>query len=70
MPDSIMSLFPQVLGSLEVWKTSLQAALSINQAQTQAMAAGLDNFKTIQDLTLSLARQNSHFLPPRISAKR
>ena len=63
MPDSVMTLFPNMLRSFEAMKMSLQAALAINQVQIQTVAAGVDNFKSMQDLTLSLARQNSHLLP-------
>ena len=63
MPDSVMTLFPQVLNSFEAMKMPLQAALAFNQIQKQAMAASVDYIKTLQDMALSLARQNSHFLP-------
>jgi polyhydroxyalkanoate depolymerase len=63
MPDSVMTLFPNMLSSFEAMKMSLQAALAINQVQIQTVAASVDNFKSMQDLTLSLARQNSHLLP-------
>jgi polyhydroxyalkanoate depolymerase len=43
---------------------SLQAALAFNQVQIQTMAASVDNIKSMQDLALNLARQNSHLLPP------
>jgi len=63
MPDSVMTLFPHVLGSFEAMKMSLQAALAFNQVQMQTVAASVDMFKSMQDLTLSPARQNSHLLP-------
>jgi len=63
MPDSVMTLFPHVLSSFEAMKMSLQAALAFNQAQMQTVAASVDNFKSMQELTLSLTRQNSHLLP-------
>ena len=63
MPDSVMTLFPQVLGGLEMMKMSLQAALTFNRVQMQMVAASVDEFKSTQDLTLSLARFNSQLLP-------
>ena len=63
MPDSVMTLFPHVLGSFEAMKMSLKAALAFNQVQMQTVAASVDMFKSMQDLTLSPARQNSHLLP-------
>ncbi len=63
MPDSVMTLFPHVLSSFEAMKMSLQAALAFHQIQIQTVAASVDKFKSMQDLTLSLARQNSHLLP-------
>ena len=63
MPDSVMTLFPHLLRSFEAMKMSLQAALAFNQVQMQTVAASVDNFKSLQELTLSLARQTSHFLP-------
>ena len=63
MPDSVMTLFPHVLNSFESMKMSLQAALAFNQVQIQTVAASVDTFKDMQDLTLSLARQTSHLFP-------
>ena len=64
MPDSVMTLFPHMLNSFEAMKMSLQAALAFNQVQIQTVAASVDNFKSMQNLALSLAHQNSHLLPP------
>jgi polyhydroxyalkanoate depolymerase len=58
-----MTLFPQVLNSLEAMKMPLQAALAFNQIQTQAVAASVDYIKTLQGMALSLAQQNSQLLP-------
>ena len=63
MPDSVMTLFPNVLSSFEAMQMSLQAALAFNQVQIQTVAASVDKFKSMHDLTLSLVRQNSHLLP-------
>jgi hypothetical protein len=63
MPDSVMTLFPHVLRSFEAMKMSLQAAMAFNQVQIQTVAASVDEFKSMQDLTLNLARQTSSFLP-------
>ena len=63
MPDSVMTLFPHVLSGFEAMKMSLQAALAFNQVQMQTVAASFDKFKSLQELTLSLMRQNSHLLP-------
>ncbi|MBW2428522.1 MAG: hypothetical protein JRF56_06145 [Deltaproteobacteria bacterium] len=64
MPESMMTLFPYVLNSLEVTKIPLQAALAINQVQRQALTASVDLFKNTQDLILRLARRYSVLLPP------
>jgi polyhydroxyalkanoate depolymerase len=58
-----MTLFPHVLTSLEAMKIPLQAALPINELQAQSLSVGVDMYKSAQDLTLSLARQYSRFLP-------
>jgi hypothetical protein len=63
MPDSVMTLFPHVLSSFEAMKMSLQAALAFNQIQIQTVVASVDKFKSMQDLALGLAHQNSHLLP-------
>ena len=56
MPDSVMTLFPHVLSGFEAMKMSLQAALAFNQVQMQTVAASVDKFKSMQELTLSLMR--------------
>ena len=63
MPDSVMTLFPNVLRSFEAMKMSLQAALAFNQVQMQTVAASVDNIKRMQELTLGLTRQNLNLLP-------
>jgi len=63
MPDSVMTLFPHVLKSFEAMKMSLQAALAFNQVQMQTVTASVDNFKSMQELTLDLTRQSLHLLP-------
>jgi len=63
MPDSVMTLFPHVRSSFEAMEMSLQAALTFHQVQMQTVAASVEKFKSMQDLTLSLARQNLHHLP-------
>ena len=64
MPDSVMTLFPQMLNIFKAMKMPLQAALAFNQIQKQAVAASVDYIKTVQDIGLSLAQQSSHLLPP------
>ena len=63
MPDSMMTLFPNVLNSLEAMKLPLQASLAFNQVQIQALEAGFDLFKLSQEVTLSSARSYSRLLP-------
>ena len=63
MPESVMTLFPNVLNTLETAKMPLQASLAFNQLQLQALNANVGTYKTTQDLILSLARQYSHLLP-------
>ena len=63
MPDSVMTLFPNVLNGLEAMKLPLQASLAFNQVQIQALEAGFDLFKLSQELTLSSARSYSRLLP-------
>ncbi len=63
MPDSLMTLFPFVLNSLEAMKMPLQASLAFNQAQMQSLAASVDMYKNTQDLTLNWARRYSRLLP-------
>ena len=63
MPDSVMTLFPNVLNGCEAMKMSLQASLAFNRLQMQSTAAGVDMVKTIQDLTLGLVQQYGHLLP-------
>jgi polyhydroxyalkanoate depolymerase len=69
MPDSVLTLFPQVLNSFEAMKMPLQAAMAFNLIQKQTLAASVDYVKTLQDIALSLAQQNSHLLPPRYLQK-
>jgi polyhydroxyalkanoate depolymerase len=59
MPDSLMTLFPNVLTSLESLKMPLQASLAFNQFLMQSLNASVDMYKSTQDLTLGLACQNS-----------
>jgi len=63
MPDSLMTLFPNMLNSLEAMKIPLQASLTFNRLQMQSLSASVEIYKSTQDLTLSLAQQYSHFLP-------
>jgi polyhydroxyalkanoate depolymerase len=63
MPDSLMTLFPNVLQSLEAMKMPLQASLAINQVLMQSLAVSVDMYKNTQDLTLGLARHYSRLLP-------
>ena len=64
MPESVMTLFPHMLTSLEAMKFPLQAVLALNQIQQQSVAASTDLFKNTQDMTLDWVRQFSRFLPP------
>ena len=63
MPDSLMTLFPNMLNSLEAMKMPLQASLAFNKLQMQSLSASVEIYKSTQDLTLSLVQQYSHFLP-------
>ena len=63
MPQSVMTLFPNVLNSLEALTMPLQASISFNQIQMQSIAAGVDMYKNTQDLTQSLVRRYSRLLP-------
>ena len=49
-----MTLFPNVLNSLEALTMPLQASISFNQVQMQSIAASVDMYKNTQDLTQSL----------------
>jgi polyhydroxyalkanoate depolymerase len=64
MPQSLMTLFPHMLNSLEAMKLPLQAALAINEVQVQSVAASTDFCKSAHDMALSWARNFSHLLPP------
>jgi len=63
MPDSVMTLFPNMLNSCEAMKMPLQASLTFNRVQMQSTAASVDMYKNLQDLTLGLVRQYSQLLP-------
>ena len=63
MPESFMTLFPNILNSLEVMKIPLRASLAINQAQQQSVSAGVDLFKNTQNLIHRWARSYSDLLP-------
>lgn len=56
MPDSVMTLFPNVLMSLEFLKIPLQASLAYNQILMKSLNAGVEMYKSTQALTLGLAR--------------
>ena len=64
MPESVMTLFPHMLTSLQAMKLPLQASLAFNQAQMQLVAQSTNLMKNTQDMTLYWARQFSHLLPP------
>jgi polyhydroxyalkanoate depolymerase len=64
MPESVMTLFPHMLTSLEAMKLPLQAVLALNQIQKQSVDASANLFKNTQDMTFDWVRQFSHFLPP------
>ena len=63
MPDSVMTLFPNVLNCCEAMKMPLQSSLAINRLQVQSTAACVDMCKNLQDLTLGLVRQYSNHWP-------
>lgn len=63
MPQSVMTLFPQVLNSVEAMKIPLQASLAFNQVQRQAISASMHMYQNTQDLALGLIRQYSKLLP-------
>ena len=63
MPNSVMTLFPNVLNSLEAMKMPLEVSLAFNRLQMQSLSASVDLYQSAQDLTLSLARQFSNLLP-------
>ncbi len=63
MPDSVMTLFPSLLKGLETIKMPLKASLTCNQIQMNSLSASLDMCKSIQDMTLSIVQQYSHYLP-------
>ena len=63
MPDSMMTLFPNMLNGLQAMQVPIQASLAINQLQIQSMAAGANIVKSTQDMALSLMSQYSHLLP-------
>ena len=63
MPDSVMTLFPNMLNSLEAMKMPLQASLAFNRLQMQSLSASVEMYKSTQNLTLSLVQQYSHLLP-------
>ncbi len=63
MPNSVMTLFPNVLNSLEAMKIPLQVTLAFNRLQMQSVAASVDLYQSAQDMTLNMVRQYSHLLP-------
>ena len=63
MPDSVMTLFPSMLKSLETMKMPLQASLAFNEIQMKSLSASVDMYKSMQDLTLGMVQQYSRFLP-------
>ena len=63
MPQSVMTLFPQVLNSVEAMKIPLQASLAFNQVQLQTISASVNMYQNTQDLALGLVRQYSKLLP-------
>ena len=58
-----MTLFPNVLNSLDVMKMPLQASLAFNRLQMQSLSASVEMYKSTQDLSLSLVQQYSHLFP-------
>lgn len=63
MPDSVMTLFPYTLSSLEAMKMPLQVSLALNWLQMQTLSTSIDLHKSTQSLTLRMVRQYSHLLP-------
>lgn len=63
MPDSVMTLFPSLLKGLETMKMPLQASMACNRIQMNSLSAGVDMYKSIQNMTLSMMQRYSHFLP-------
>ena len=63
MPESVMTLFPHVVNSLEMMKLPLQTALAFQNVQAQAVTASADLCKSTCNMTLDWVRQFSHFLP-------
>ena len=63
MPQSVMTLFPHAMSSLEAMKLPIQTALALNEIQVQSMADSTDLCKNAHDMVFGWARQFSHFLP-------
>jgi len=58
-----MTLFPNVLTSLEAMQLPLQASLAFNQFLMQSLDAATEMQKKTQNLTLGLARRYARLLP-------
>lgn len=63
MPDSVMSLFPQVLNNLEALKVPLQTTVNCTEVQRQTISAGFDFWQTNRRLVCSLTRHFSGLMP-------
>jgi polyhydroxyalkanoate depolymerase len=63
MPESVMTLFPNLLNGLEAMKLPLQSSLAFNQVWMRSTAASLDMYKNSHNLVLGLVKQCAHLLP-------
>ena len=70
MPDSVMTLFPNVLRSFEAMKFPLQTTLAINQTQIQSVTTGFDIFKNTQELAYNLTRRYTNLVIPGLHQSR
>ena len=58
-----MTLFPNMIKSLEAMQMPLQTSLAFNQFLMQSLDTAVDMHKSTQELTLGLARSYSRLLP-------
>ncbi|MEW6377307.1 MAG: hypothetical protein AB1502_16140 [Thermodesulfobacteriota bacterium] len=64
MPDSFMTLFPQVLNSLEAIKIPIQTVATLAEMTTRSLSLGFDLIKKAHDVGLKLANQSMSMMFP------
>ena len=63
MPDSVMTLFPQVLNNLEALKIPLQNSLTFAETQMRSVSAGFDLLAHNGNMIQHVSRQFRQFFP-------